>query len=254
MVKNSAWLVVLLVGGVASAAYGQDRCVEPAAPEYLDRMARARAAIEAEDYAAALVELRWAAERYEYALVEYSEARALHRLGRHAEAEARYNAFLRHYEGCDDPDGIRRAAQEYRALAIREQAAALPEAAPTPMSPVLAPPLLTPIGGRESDDDARSTSWPGWTVLGLGGAALLAGVSYDLANGDRLDARDAAITANDSAALARANERIERGRTVDWALYGSGVGLTAVGVVLLLALGGDEGAVQAAPGGVSWRY
>jgi tetratricopeptide (TPR) repeat protein len=254
MFRVASWVFGVLVAGAPVLGAAQERCTEPTSPQYLDRMARVRAAVEAEDYAVALGELRWAAERYEYALIEYSEARALHRLGRYAEAEARYNDFLRHFEGCEDPDGMRQTAQEYRALAIREQVATLTVPPRDVGAPVLAPPTLLPIGAEEAGVEDGGDSWPGWVALGLEGAALVAGVSYDLANGDRLDARDAAMAEGDGAALARANQRIEDGRAVDWAPYGSGVGLTAVGVVLLLALGGEDGTVQPAPGGVSWAY
>jgi tetratricopeptide (TPR) repeat protein len=213
---------VLLLPGPAVA---QPACEEPSDPAYLSRMDQLRDAVEAGDYEAVLAHLEWAIARYDYAVLDYSRARTLHNLGRLDQAEEAYNQFLRHYEGCPDPDGLVASARSYRRLAVTERAREL-AAAPQPE------------GGDERDEGGFE---PGWLLVGGGSALVVAGVIFDISKADLIDAERAAFERGDTVEFLRLDQELRDARTVDIVLYGVGVAVIGAGVAwLLLGDGGDN--------------
>jgi len=210
-------------------------CQDPTDPAYLELMDEAWVAIEAEDYAAALVVLETAYESHQPAVLEYALARAHHHLELFELAENYYNRFLRHFEGCPDPDGLLESARDYRDLAVRQLAAEVPE--PEPQIP-------TPELGVH----------PGVWVLASGGALIVAGVVFDLSQMGIDDDLADAYQAEDEQRSGELLDRRATARTVDWVLYGAGAAAVLTGTVLLLALEMDAGiAVETGPTAGGWR-
>lgn len=211
----------------ASSAYAQDPCEEPRDDRYVERMMSVLDGIEASDFNAVLEHLDWTLEQFDYAVLEYSRARALHNLERFEEAAAAYNTFLRHFEGCRDPDGLADAARNYRTLAIQQQAS-LVVVEPEPVETEPTDTALADTDLAVTDDvtlEPDESVNPGWYVIGLGGAFLLSGVTYDLVNLDLLDEGT--------------DEDFSNARLVDGLLYGGCILSVGVGVALLFLLDND---------------
>ena len=138
-------LTLLATLGLVNPVAAQSPCNEAGDAPYFQHMGEAREAIEAERYDEALVHLQWARERYTFALLHYSEARALQHLGRYAEAAEAYERFIRTGLPCADFDNLRARARAYRneLLEIIEEDAENAEVAE-------APDMMTPV---TLDDD-----------------------------------------------------------------------------------------------------
>ena len=243
-------IFTVLVLSAATTAYAQDPCEEPRDDRYVERMMLVLDGIEAADFDAVLEHLNWTIEQFDYAVLDYSRARALHNLDRFEEAAAAYNRFLRHFEDCPDPDGLADAARNYRTLAIQQQSSLVAiEPEPLDTEPTDTDPADTDSGSTDTalaDTDLAVTDEvtlqpdeslnPGWYVIGGGGALLLAGVVYDLINLDLLDEGT--------------EEDFSTARLFDGLLYGSGILVAGVGVALLFLLDDDPIEEVVAPVGV----
>jgi len=228
-----------------TSAYAQDPCEEPRDDRYVERMMLVLDGIEAADFEAVLEHLEWTIEQFDYAVLDYSRARALHNLDRFAEAAAAYNRFLRHFESCPDPDGLADAARNYRTLAIQQQAS-LVVIEPEPIDPEPTDPHPQPTDIAQADTDPAVTEEvtldpdqslnPGWYVIGGGGAFLLGGVIYDLVNLDLLEGGT--------------EEDFQTARLFDGLLYGGGILAVGVGVALLFLLDDDPTEAVVAPAGL----
>jgi tetratricopeptide (TPR) repeat protein len=216
----------LTLGLTLTPALARGQCAEPETEDYRDAMAAARAAIEADDFEAALDVLRDARSRHDVALLDYSIARALHRLDRYEEAERAYNTFLNRFEGCPDPQRLGETAREYRALAVQQRRQEL--AVDDPVRP-----------------PGRRGLHPGWLLLGGAGALCVAGVVVDVVNAPLRDDLQAAY---DAAAWERARV-LEDDRdvavTLDYVLYGSALAVGVAGALWLLL---DRESAGAGPG------
>lgn len=151
--RVARWAGVLFIATAwSSGIVAQERCEEPLEPAFQEHMSALPEAVAQEDFARVLELLEWPLETYEYAVLHYARARALHRLERWQDAEHAYSQFLRHYDGCPDPDGLDATARHYRNLVTAQiQASESP-----PAEPVTA-------GGGIS---------PAWIPTGLGLAVL----------------------------------------------------------------------------------
>lgn len=69
-------------------------------------MTGASQAIDDGDFEAALVHLEWARQHFDYVVLDFSTARAYHRLGRLEEARTAYREFLDAARECPDPTGL----------------------------------------------------------------------------------------------------------------------------------------------------
>jgi len=204
-------MVATCVLVVTSTALADDFCQEPDDDAYYQLMDAARQAIEAEDYEAALANLSLARRSHQPAVLDFSIARAHHNLERWDEAVDSYNTFLRHFEGCADPNGLVELAHSYRTLALQNEAMRGPE-----------------VVGDGSIN-------PGVWVLAGGGALILAGVIFDVANSGLDDDLQAAYDDNDERGLALESDR-STAEVVDAVLYGTGTAAVITGLVLLLVL------------------
>jgi hypothetical protein len=107
--------LLVLVAGRPASAQGADPCVEPDDPVFIDRMTGASQAIDDGDFEAALVHLEWARQHFDYVVLDFSTARAYHRLGRLEEARTAYREFLDAARECPDPSGLIDRAVAYLA-------------------------------------------------------------------------------------------------------------------------------------------
>ena len=229
-----AWSRLLLVACVllvSPQTSADDFCQEPDDDAFYQLMDAARQAIEAEDFDAALANLELARRSHQPAVLDFSIARAYHNLERWDEAVDSYNTFLRHFEGCDDPNGLVNLAQNYRTLALQSEAMNQAEIVP----------------------DGRIN--PGVWVLASGGALLLGGVVFDLANSGLDEDLERAYREDDEIGLELESDR-DTAEIVDIVLYGTGTAAVITGVVLLLVLD-DEPVItpaveQSRSGGVVW--
>ena len=201
-------------------ATAQSTCEEPTAQDYLDTMDAMRNAIALEDYSNALELIESAMEQYDFVMLDYSRARALHRLERYEDAQEAYTAFLGSSEECDNVDDYRRSARDYRSLAIHDQL----ETSVEPEQD------FEPIIGEESDDGID----PGWWVLG--GGSVLLGVVFvlDFTNHDLIDNLDDARAAQNMTAFNQAAGDLEDVRTIEWIVLGSSIAAITTGLVLIL--------------------
>jgi hypothetical protein len=221
-------------------AFGQ--CDEPAEPAYTELMSQTRAAVEAEDFEAALTFLSEAHERFpDVAILNYSMARAMHHLEQYEEAEAAYNAFLREFAYCADPADLRSAAVNYRNLAVEQQRAILQQETAEQQR-------------AEADAAARDRSSPtpppeegpspGWWLVGGGGLLLVTGTIIDLSNLDiREDLSNAYAEGRWDEALELEADR-DRVQTLEVIFYGSGLALVAAGALWILLDGPDDAAAE----------
>ena len=206
-------LVITLSG---RPLWAQSICEEPVDDLYSAMSETVRAAIEAENYGAALVQLQFAAETYDTAVLDYATARALHHLMRFEEAIDAYNRFLTRFEGCPDPNELMETARGYRNLAVQELAATF---------------QVPPEGGGEP-----SGVKPGWIVFGVGSGLVLAGVVFDLT---KLNLDDDLRNAYDNNQVTRANaleDERDQGVVIEAVLYGTGLAAIVTGTLLLLLL------------------
>ena len=243
----------LLMLSTAGPVDAQDYCEDPVDDRYEELMDAARQAIEAEDFEVALANFELAYRSHQPGVLEYSIGRAHHHLGQHEQAIDFYNRFLRQFPECPDPHGLMEAATGYRNLAVRERATSIQ--APLPVSP--------------ADSGIHPAIW----VLSAGGALILGGVIYDLANMGidddiqaayndiqqaEADGDDSARTAAEGRLSSLQDDR-DGAATVDWILYGSGAAAVVAGVVMLIVIddeSGSERAVQtgARPVDGGWMY
>ncbi len=248
-------LVVLLTPSLVSA---QEYCVEPADAAYGERMAATRAAIEAGDFELALEHLSWAREHFDFAVIEFATARAYHRLERFEEAEQMYTQFMRHFEGCSNESGLRETAQQYHALALQQYLTALAEASPPSQGPdpatvaqaedfggatalqVTTQASRTASTLTDSVEPVDEGIHPAWWIVSAGGALVLGGLVYDLANASVLDERDAAAAAGDHTRVAELNDEVKTIRLVDGLVIGTGLVVAIGGVVYYFLDTGDE--------------
>lgn len=199
-------LAISLAPTVASA---QSQCEEPTDDEYVGRMAEMREAIESNDFVRVRNIANWALTEHDYAPLHYSRARALHRLEDWAEAEAAYNDFLRAFEVCADPTGLREAAREYRLQTIRY---------------------------RQAEAESFNLAW---IPIILGSGLVVSGVVFDITSMDLLDEKEEAAARGDRDAYDDYSEDIDQARIVDYLLYGAGAAALIVGTTLFL-IGGDD--------------
>ena len=198
-----------------AAGWAQIICSEPQDDAYVERMELLRQAIRTESYEEALRHSQRAWEQYQYPVLEFTSARALHHLERYQEAIDAYSQFLTDFEGCPDPDGIATTARDYRALAIQQQSEVL-------------------TGMVEETDEDEGGINPGWFVMSGGLAILTAGLVYDLANLHLRSDKEAADRDGDHNAFYRIQSEIEDAQTVEWILFGTGAAAAVTGLVLLL--------------------
>jgi len=224
---------VALLAVVERPANAQSQCEEPTDGQYVERMEQLRVAIGSEDYETALEVASGAATLYDYAVLDYTVARAQHHLERHAEAIEAYNTFLASFEGCDDPQGLVTTARNFRNLAIRQQAESFE---PLETEVPAAEPPASEVASVEPDSGLN----PGWFVVGGGAALLATALIYDLSQMGLRDDKEAADLAGDDAEFYRIQGQIEDAQTVEWVLIGTGVVAGIVGVVLLVVEPDDE--------------
>ena len=251
--------MVAAMASAASPVWAQSFCDEPDDPDYADRMLRTRAAVEVEDFELALEHLLWAADHFDFAIIDFSIARSYHRLERYQEASEAYTQFLRHFEGCQDDQGLADAARQYRAIALQEYTLALntsaesvppgedgvPEEVPPEDASVSEAPELDEPGGvavaevqTEEDrqafpEEEDSGIHPAWWIIGSGGALVASGLVIELANLDLLDRREEALTSNPSA-VPELNDRVARARPAERVLVSVGAVATISGFIYLL--------------------
>jgi tetratricopeptide (TPR) repeat protein len=227
-----ALALALAVATAPGRASGQ--CVEPDDEGYRAEMAAARAAIDAEDFAQALALLRDARSRHDVALLDYSIARALHRLDRYEEAERAYNAFLNRFEGCPDPQRLAETAREYRALAVQQRRQELTD------DELARPPR-------------RQGLHPGWFLVAGAGALCVTGVVVDLVNAPLRDDLQAAYDAQDWARARDLEDDRDVAVVLDYVLYGSALAVGVAGALWVLldreAPGAERGSSSARAGG-----
>ena len=241
---------------VASA---QSFCDEPDDPNYADRMLRTREAVEAEDFESALDHLLWAADHFDFAIIDFSIGRSYHHLERYQEAAEAYTLFLRHFEGCRDDQGLVDAARQYRAIALHEYTLALNESEESAPPPDEVPPeelqVDEPLADVTSEQDELETDavalaqpveespetaeeedsgiHPAWWIIGSGGALIASGLVIELANLDLLERREEALTSNPGA-VAELNDRVARARTAERVLVSIGAAATVSGLIYFL--------------------
>lgn len=189
-----------------------------------------RAAIEAENYEAALAQLDFASASYDAAILRYVRARTLHHLSRFEDAEAAYNEFLNSFGGCADPDGLMDSARTYRNLAVQEHAAQLRENTSTPTSD----------GGLN----------PGWIVFGSGAALVVSGIMFDLVVSGLDDDLEAAYNRGDTREAAELEDDRDTGVIVEAVLYGGGAAAILIGSLMIIL---QDEASEAQPVSVGWQ-
>jgi tetratricopeptide (TPR) repeat protein len=287
------WKIILsifLALGLARSAVAQSPCTEAGDAPYFDRMGQAREAIEAERYDEALVHLQWARERYTFALLRYSEARALQHLGRYLEAVDAYEAFIRTGLPCTDFDNLRARARAYRdelLEVLREDAQADERAeadqasaetggdslgdeppgddeAPTRVDDSQAQDETAEAGAEvPAESGSEASSDEGWILLGVGGALLTAAIIYDLAVVPQIrEDKSTAVAELDRVAFDLAEADMQQAQVIDVVLY-SASGLAVLAGTLLLSAATGEGdgpraSLALAPGslslGVGWVF
>ena len=240
----------------AQHAVAEPPCDEPTDAAYFEAMQGAHEAIASEDYETALERIEWARVRYDYAILDFSAARALHHLGRYDEAGDAYARFLSRFVTCADPNDLAHSARSYRARTIREllgrrateDQTTTPEEPTTSeeplaaMEPVEAEALEAPEEPPETDqphgpdpggsDDG--TIDPGWWVIAAGGALVVSGIGYDLANMSLNDTLETARENRDEDTFNETVDAIQNARVIDGLLYGAGVAAIITGVVLIV--------------------
>ena len=249
----------IIFGIMTAFHYGtvaaDDSCHESTDELYTASMMHVRDAVAAQDFEAALSILTVAVERYEFAPLRYSRARAFHRVGRFEEAEAEYTTFLAAFEDCDDPSGLMDSARDYRSLAMAEYARQVADEASRQLEenqsdseqaridvevaendPGVPEPVL---GVIERAPESESRLVP-WIITGAGGALLVTGLIYDVARSDLLDDRQAAADAGDQARFNELNESVRRGKVVEGVLFGVGAAAVIGGVVYYFIRSSDE--------------
>ena len=205
---------------VASPLWAQSTCEEPVDDLYSAMSETVRAAIEAENYEAALAQLQFAAATYDAAVLDFATARALHHLQRYDEAIDSYNRFLTRFEGCPDPDDLMETARGYRNLAIQELAAT----------------IQRPPGGSDGSGGVK----PGWIVFGVGGGLVLAGMIFDLTKLELDDDLQEAYDRNQVGRAENLEEERDQGVVIEAVLYGTGLAAVVTGTLLLLLVEDDD--------------
>ena len=223
-------LMILLVSAalyVSAPSSVAAQCDEPDDDRYVELMEEANTAIEADDFEAALAPLIYAAERYDTAIVHYSLARAYHRLDRFAEAAEEYREFREEFQLCPDPHDLSELADQYLRLALEQD-----------------------LGRQETAHAQTGISIPGLVLGSTGGALILGGLIFDLANMGMQADLDEANEEGRVEDAQQLRDDIDNAQVVDWVLYGGGIALAITGTVLLL-LHQPEATDNSVP--VSWQ-
>ena len=256
--------LAIWMASIPSISRAEGFCDEPDDPGYAERMLQTRAAVEAEDFELALEHLLWAADHFDFAIIDFSLGRSYHRLERYREAADAYTRFLRHFEGCRDEQGLADAARQYRTVALQEYTVALAaeaeaqtlavestEEQPPREDPQLdreerlhdegdevevaeAPPAEVEVNPAGTDPQpAEDRIHPAWWIMASGGALMASGLVIELANLDLLERREDAVSSHPGA-VPELNERVSRARTAERVLVSIGAATAIGGLVYLL--------------------
>ncbi len=222
--------MVFVIGLGASCAEAQGRARRAAAgPSAADR-ARAVALYEESSIAYRGGEFARAAALLEEAHALYPQAVLLYNLARAYESQGEYGRAISAYERylADEPDTDDRGAIEARLVTLRQQVER-ERGVPAIVAPVTPPPA--------PDDTLEIT---GFSLLGLGGAGLVAGgVLSGLAASEHGTATSPDTTQRD------AIDADARARSLGDAAVGlliAGAVVAATGVVIVVVSNGDDGA------------
>lgn len=222
------WLTSLL------PSTGAAQCEQPTDSAFFSQTAVIDQAVEAGDFEQVLAAVDGLIGEYDYAVLLFSRARALHRLERWADAEAAYTEFLRHYTSCEDPDQLAAAAREHRLTVIeRQRLAVIDGLANEPVEP--------------APDEGQAFN-PAWVPVIAGGAVLIAAVAHEITYSDIEDEQRAADRAGDTDRFFGLKDDWEAARVRAFALWGSGAALVAGGVLWLLLDDDDPADVTPAVG------
>jgi len=191
-------------------------------------------AVASESFEQVLQLVNEAIESYDYTVLYYARARALHRLGRWTEAEEGYTEFLRLYAVCDDPDQLAAAAREHRLTVIERQRLMVATG--------------VPLGANDDDgqtaephvvDEPDDTFNVAWVPVIAGGTLLVTAIVHELVFLDIEDEQLAADRAGDTARFFELEADWESAKTRAWVLWGTGTALVAGGLIWVLLSEGE---------------